>query len=91
MVVGTVEFPAREHLGQPGEERPMADVHAEGDLRLTAVTAKGSLPHQDPDQQADLELAEFRSCFTVSYHVKHRSCFTVSCHVKQRSPVHWSP
>ena len=86
MVVGPVEAATGEGLRQPCEQSAVSDVHPQGDLGLPSVTAERALPHQDPDQDPDIEGFEGRHCFTVGCHVKQASCFTVGCHVKQAAP-----
>ncbi len=58
------------------EEGLVADVHADGDSRLTPVTAEASFSDEDPQQEAQFQLGRaiqvFRSAQSAS-----RSCYTV--------------
>ena len=75
MVVGPVQLRARKALDQPVEQRLVAGVHAQRDLRLLAVAAERPLADQQADQHAAVE-CDSRS--RVVYHGRSRICFTVA-------------
>ena len=55
--VGPVQARARKALDQPAKQRLVADVHAQGDLRLLAVAPERPLADQDADETAPVECA----------------------------------
>ena len=80
MVVGAVEARAGKARLQPAEQRLVADVHAQRDLRLLPVAAEVALADQDAHDEAPLDVAQLRLRRVRS----PRDCFTVMKNVKRR-------
>ena len=54
----------------------MADVHAEGHMRLAAIAAEVTLSDQEADEESEARTAlawQAPCCFTVMLHGKHRA------------------
>lgn len=58
--VGPIQPRRREPFLEPAEECLMADVHAQRDVRLTAIATERALADQDAHDDAPLEVAQRR-------------------------------
>ena len=58
VVIRPVELAAWKPRLEPAEQSLVAYVHAQGDLRLTPITAEVALADEDPEQQAALEVGK---------------------------------
>jgi hypothetical protein len=56
VVIWAVDAASGERPLEPPEYRLMADVHAEGHMRLASITAEVTLSDQKADEESELEL-----------------------------------